>query len=173
MPLRICPPAATAQAPTLLSRPNPFTLTAWYLGQYAAAATRAGSETPGRDVPGGRPRYPAGPQAHQLQMENQGHLLAILWKAYSKPVPEVGGASDGQAPDYVQQLVHEVQLLLGGGQALSRKHHMHSQAMHAGCPHPIPYSAVAGGKKEPGPPAPWFPPSNVLDRLRDLSLGGC
>lgn len=45
------------------SRPlqEPFTLTAWYLGQYPAAVARVGSKTLARDVPGGGPGCPVGP----------------------------------------------------------------------------------------------------------------
>ena len=41
-------------------------------------------------------------------------------------LPGAAGAADTQAADHVQQLVHEVQLLLGAGPALGREGHMHS-----------------------------------------------
>lgn len=45
-----------------------------------------------------------------------------------QPLPGAAGVADTQAVDHVQQLVHEVQLLLGTGPALGREGHMYSVA---------------------------------------------
>lgn len=154
MPPRARPPAGTAQ-----EGPTPFTPTAWDLGQYAPVATRARSETQASDVPGGRPRCPAGPLAHQLQMENQGHLLAIPWRACSETLPGHDEASGGHAPDCFQQLFYEAQLLQGAASALGRKHRTRSLTRHAGCPRRTAHPDAASGKEKPGLPAPCSPPA--------------
>ena len=90
-------------------------------------------------------------------MEDQGRPPAVPGRARPEPLPEAAGASDSQAPDHVQQLVHEAQLLLGTGPALGREGHMHSLARHATCPQP------AAGPA--GPLATCPLPSSVVDWL--------
>lgn len=46
----------------------------------------------------------------------------------STPLPRATGAPNGQVPDGIKQLVHEVQLLLGAGTALGKEGHRHSVA---------------------------------------------
>lgn len=136
------PPRAPPNSRDSPSRPNPFHPDSLGPGPLC---------TPARDVPGGRPRCPAGPLAHQLQIENQGHLLAIPWRACSETLPGHDEASGGHAPDCVQQLFYEAQLLQGATPALSRKHRMRSLTRHAGSPRRTPRPAAATGKGKPGP----------------------
>lgn len=71
-------------------------------------------------------------------------------------LPGAAGVADTQAADHVQQLVHEVQLLLGAGPALGREGHMHSLAQCARGPL-LPQWASS---------SPRLPPGRFVDRFR-------
>lgn len=89
----------------------------------------AQSEAPARNGPGGGLRCPSRPSSPTSpRRETKGAHRPFRGRPIPNPLPGAAGASDSQAPDHIQQLVHEAQLLLGAGPALGREGRMHSLA---------------------------------------------